>query len=363
MARRPTSRSGSLTGPVRLADGSAAWRVRWFDGLGRRRCETIYGTRDAARRRLDTRLREAGEERDGLRRPEGEAIPALLELAVRVDRDVLPTRQRPEQRLRGLKILRRVWLPGLAGRDVGDITAPDVRRVLAGLRSAGKSAATCNRALSALSVVLEAAVEWGYLEHNPCRAARLRQREGSKAPRVLSAEEARRLLEHADQAWRPFFATALRTGLRRSELGRLRWRDVDLEAGLVTVRGTKSGHDRIVPLPLELVAELRPLASEADHVVFQGRPRRRGSAPADPTVDEVVSPDKALARALKAAGILRHLSMHDLRHTFATLYLRAGGDLRTLQALLGHSTIAVTARYLHLVGGSDRVVDVLRGDT
>jgi integrase len=196
---------------------------------------------------------------------------------------------------------------------------------------------------------MEAAKGWEYIKHNPCRGQRLR--EGRKVPRYLTKAEVPRFLAAATDKWRPFFATAVYTGMRLSELTGLRWRDVDLERGVFVVRSsraegeTKSGHQRSIPIHPELRPYL-PEAGAPGHLVFQGG-KRRLARTADPVNDRVVSPTKALKKALAGAGIERHLSMHDLRHTFATMAVEAGVDLRTLQELLGHSTLAMTSRYLH----------------
>jgi integrase len=112
---------------------------------------------------------------------------------------------------------------------------------------------------------------------------------------------------------------------------------------------------------LAIHRQLRPLLEAigpgpANHLVFQGK-RRKRAAKADPTSDRVVGVRKPLLRALAAAGIDRHITIHDLRHTFATLCVQAGVDVRQLQEMLGHSTIAMTARYVHALGGYSSAVE------
>lgn len=361
--RRPVSRTGSVEQPVRRRDGTWAAKIRYFDGDGVRRCETVYGpspsaAKDAARRRLHTRLQEAEQERVGLRVRPRERPPTLAEVALRAEREVLPLRQRPRQILQTLAHLANWWEPRFGQAPVDEIDAAKIRAVLAEMRAAGRTPAYCNRVLSALSVVLEAAVGWDYLERNPCRTPGLRQREGRKVPRYLTRTEAARLIRQAEDRWRPFFAFLLYTGARFGEARSLRWRDVDLERRAVHIRDPKSGHDRAIPLHPHLVELLAP-AGPPDHLVFQGRARQPGHP--DPVNDMVSRPHRALERALKAAGIRRHLSIHDLRHTFATLYLEAGGNVRRLQELLGHSTPTMTFRYLHVVDAG-RAADIERLD-
>lgn len=350
--KKPVSRKGTIGKPRTAKDGTVSRKIGWFDSDGVRQWETVPGDKAAAQRRLDARLREAEEERVGLRVKTRAQAPTLAEVAVRADREYLPTRQRPEQRLRTLAKLANWWEPALGDKPVDEIGTADIRAVLAKMRTAGRTRATCNRALAALSVILEAAKEWGFITVNPCREPSLRQREGRKVPRFLTAAEARKVIELADPEWRPLFAMAVYTGMRLGELAALRWRDVDLEGGWITVRGShddgpKSGHQRALPIHDELRPHL-PEPGPADHLVFMARPHK-GTGKVDPTADAIVAPGKALARALKRAGIERHITFHDLRHTFATLCLEAGVSLRTLQDFMGHSSLTVTARYAHLV--------------
>lgn len=345
------SRTGSLTGPHERADGTKAYRIRWFDHDGRRRSEYVTGDRRTAERRLARRLQEVEEVRVGVRSPVTPGAPTLEEVALRAEREVLPLRQRERQRLRTLVLMQQWWGP-LLQLPVDQVKPPAIRAILAAKREVGRSAATCNRAVAALSVVLEAAREWGHCKTNAARGIRLR--EGRKAPRILAASEARALLTAAladmkSQAqWPCLMALCIYAGLRRSEATSLRWRDVDLGQGRITVRDTKSGHDRVVPIHPELRAWLPSTPGEPAHLVLQGR-RRRGASAADPESDGLVGVQKALSRALDAAK-LPHRSVHDLRHSFASLAVQAGVDLRTLQDALGHESLTTTARYVHSLG-------------
>lgn len=343
--------------PRTLADGTISRRIRWFDTSGARRSEIVYGSDvRAAQRRLDQRLRETEDERVGLRRPDTEVAPTLSELGVRAVKDYLPSRQRPAQVGRTLTLLVQWWEPAIGEKPIDEITVADVRGVLSGMRAAGRAAATCNRALAALSVIFQFAEDLELVDRNPCRG-RVRQREGRKVPRYLSPAEAVALITAADGVWRGYFATAIYAGLRRGELAELRHGDIDRTNRMIHVRRavdragaiqdmTKSGHARSIDVADELWAHL-PDAGPADHLVFRGR-ARRGRAP-DPTTDCIATPQKALTRALSAARIERHISTHDLRHTFATLCVARGIDVRELQRLLGHSTLAMTAKYVHAV--------------
>jgi integrase/recombinase XerC len=134
-------------------------------------------------------------------------------------------------------------------------------------------------------------------------------------------------------------------GLRVSELTGLCWRDIDEELGMVIVRAGKGNKDRVVPLgepALEALQSWRaatPAASSPDAPVITNLRGRRLTPR---------SVQKMLARRLLAAGVDGALTPHGLRHCFATHMLNAGSDLRSIQEMLGHASLATTQRYTHV---------------
>ncbi len=163
----------------------------------------------------------------------------------------------------------------------------------------------------------------------------------------LTFEEADRLIAAAESEEQTMIIVALRTGLRYGELAALRWEDVDLVAGRVTVRqrlyrgkfGTpKGGRPREVPLSEDARAALKRHRHLRGPLVFcdmDGRPLTPGV------------PRYAIKRNSKRAG-LRHLGWHVLRHTFASHLAMCGAPLKAIQELMGHTTIQMTMRYAHL---------------
>ena len=141
----------------------------------------------------------------------------------------------------------------------------------------------------------------------------------------------------------PLVLIAVNTGLRRGELLQLKWRDVDVQRRMLTVRGegAKTGQTRHVPLNSEAIRVLnawkpRPLC-ESSWCVFAG---------ADSSTP-IVAIKKTWKAVLKVAKI-SSFRFHDLRHTFASKLVMAGVDLNTVRELLGHKSIAMTLRYAHL---------------
>lgn len=182
-----------------------------------------------------------------------------------------------------------------------------------------------------------------------------------KAPRgdfdFLDFAEAERLVKAADGEWRTMILLGLRTGMRQGEMLGLRWQDVDLVAGRITVKqnyvrgeiGTpKSGKPREIPLSDDLRAALkshRHLRGEYVFCRMDGKLLTKGEC------------KHPLWTACKRAG-LRLIGWHVLRHTFASHLVMRGAPLKAVQELLGHSTIQMTMRYAHL--GPEIVRDAVK---
>jgi len=174
-----------------------------------------------------------------------------------------------------------------------------------------------------------------------------------KQPQVLSVEEANRLLRAAKRGkWygtrnHAIIATFLDTGLRLSELISLNLEDVNLNAMSVRVCNGKGGKERTVFAGRTLArglrrwTEIRPFASGID-AYFTTRDGRRLDQRNVARIIERIASRADLAR--------RHIHPHLLRHTFATHYIKNGGDPFSLQRILGHSDIKTTMLYVNLAG-------------
>ena len=273
-------------------------------------------------------------------------------------------------------------------RHPRELGGTEVERFLSGLATeGGASAGTQNQALSALLFlyreVLQATLPW---LDNVVRAKRPR-----RVPTVLSTDETHRLL--AAMEGRPWLIASLLygTGMRLMECLRLRVKDVDFERNEIVVREGKGGKDRRTMLPRSLVEPLqreierarllhqRDLADGCGETrlpwalarKYPAAGREFGWQFVFPSVQRSRDPldgherrhhfdDAILSRALKrarhAAGIVKPLSAHTLRHSFATHLLEAGHDLRTIQELLGHKDVATTQIYTHVLNRGGRGV-------
>jgi site-specific recombinase XerD len=172
---------------------------------------------------------------------------------------------------------------------------------------------------------------------------------------VLTEHDVSKLLQSIKKnkwgpVWLPLRNTAMvslmvRSGLRVGEVVSLDIQDIDLwdHGGRATIREGKGLKERSVPLSLQcrkdLTAYLEKRPSAVCIAVFLGS--RRQERLSTRSVQQMVS------RAATRAGITRNCTPHVLRHTFATRYLKHGGDIRSLQSILGHDDLETTARYLH----------------
>lgn len=219
------------------------------------------------------------------------------------------------------------------------ITASDVQKWVSALLTKG-NARSKGRPLSPnsvnlhrcfLSSMFRTAVEWGLVGSNPVATVK-RVRVQEQPPDPLTIGELNRLLQHLPD----YAAWAVRvmayTGMRRSEAFGLVWGDVDLDNG-ITVRNTKTSKFRVIPIIDELMSELQKRKGKAADPVVPGPDGKR-------LADLRVS----LSQASEKAGI-PHVHHHRLRHTFATILRDSGAPLDRIQALLGHSTMAMTLRY------------------
>ena len=165
-------------------------------------------------------------------------------------------------------------------------------------------------------------------------------REPRKLPVVLSAEEVVRFLEAVSSLKsRAALTTAYAAGLRASEVAGLRIADIDSPRGVIVVRHGKGAKDRNVMLSPQLLGILRTYWRLARPQIFLF-PGRDEARPIDPTVLHA-----ACRSAVAAAGLAKRVTLHTLRHSFATHLLENGTDIRIIQVLLGHSNLSSTARY------------------
>lgn len=207
---------------------------------------------------------------------------------------------------------------------------------------------TINRTLALLRKVLNDSVSWGFIKAAP----KVKLLPAPETPfDYLQRDEAERFLSHAATATpndHAMYTVAIFTGARMGELWGLRWSELDVERGVVTIARsygqayTKSKRIRHVRLNKQLVAVLkswRTVCPKGDEGFVFPAP--------DGTMRRREKPPQGFAAALSASRCHK-IRFHDLRHTAASLMVMAGISLRTVQQMLGHSTIQITEKYSHL---------------
>jgi len=167
-----------------------------------------------------------------------------------------------------------------------------------------------------------------------------------KLPNILSREEVAQLIDASSSLFeRTLLMVLYGTGMRRAEIARLKITDIDSQRMVIHVVNGKGGKDRDLPLSPLLLETLRAHWRwlKPQTYLFPSRLHRNCEQPIS---DKIVW--RACTEAAKRAGIRKKVTPHLVRHSWATHLLEAGTDLRTIQLLLGHEDLEVTARYLHL---------------
>jgi integrase/recombinase XerC len=229
------------------------------------------------------------------------------------------------------------------------ITADHVRNYLAETMRNGASRATVQRRLFAI----KAYFRWRESTlgaQNPARTMRSPKAE-KRLPQVLHEDAVRRLVEAGGDVMpamlrdRAILEVLYSSGLRVSELTGLCWRDIDEELGMVMVRSGKGNKDRLVPIGEPALDALKEWRAAMPVPWSLGGPvitNLRGGRLTPRSVQNIV------ARRLLTAEVDSPITPHGLRHCFATHMLNAGADLRSIQEMLGHSSLATTQRYTHV---------------
>ncbi|MBA2460730.1 MAG: tyrosine-type recombinase/integrase [Actinobacteria bacterium] len=214
-----------------LPGGKRRYEITFLDETGRRRWETVDGNLEAAQAVLEERNRH---------RRSGEAVaPRKMRLAEYADTWLAAqTQLRPRTRALYSGNLRIHVLPRLGWHHLHEIREDDITALIGALRERGLSGYTIRGVLVPLGRILNSAVRRGHIPSNPITRLERGERPAveRREMRILDSAEIGRVLEAADDAYRPAIATAVFTGLRLGELLGLTWADVDFDGGIVRVR-------------------------------------------------------------------------------------------------------------------------------
>jgi integrase len=197
----------------------------------------------------------------------------------------------------------------------------------------GITNATANRRLACLKTIFKMAKRWGLLVHNPAERIKT-MKEEPKVPRALSESETHLFLSELPDYAQVLATVAIDTGMRKSELYRLQWQDIDFERRLITVRNSKNNTFRVIPMTNRVYDTLQAQ-------------RQKGIIPYV-LVGKDGNPEQSVRDVLSTVGKkvgIGHVHLHMLRHTFATFLRERGVALDRIMELLGHKTMVMTLRY------------------
>jgi integrase len=234
-------------------------------------------------------------------------------------------------------------------------TKPALRSTPGGAKVTGEklTPATVNRYLASLSSVFNFAMEREIIDAHPMKGGKVSKlAESAGRTRILNADEEARLLAAAKaSAWpmlQLFVRMCLTTAARRSEVLRLRWRDLRLEDSIAVLGKTKNGQPRALPLVSDVKAALTAASKvkslKSDFVFYN---------PRDPS--KPMNPDTVWRKCRADAGLLNdrddpldRVVLHTTRHTGVTKMLKGGANLAQAAVVSGHKTLAMLKRYEHL---------------
>ncbi len=232
------------------------------------------------------------------------------------------------------------WAKRLSGKRVNQLTPDLLEQIKGELTEKSHAPQTILHYMKFLRHVLYTTVGKSRLPENPFEKVKLKAIRAGRT-RFLSPKEEAQLYETIGQTYAPWVRLAILTGMRKSEQFRLRWTDVDLEHGFLTLGETKSGAVQYVPLTQEGIAILRGMDSwQRSKWVFPSQ-----NPQTHLNVDNFYG--RLYLPAVKLAG-LEGVTWHTLRHTFASRLAMSGQTPSTIAALLRHSGINLVARYAHL---------------
>ena len=232
---------------------------------------------------------------------------------------------------------------------------------------------TINFEMDTLRLMFNQAIKWDYIKINPVLKITRLKVDDAKPPRFLTTEECTKLLNACPTELRQIYFTFLNTGMRKSELEYLQWRDIDLKRRMIMIRHKENWHpksgERDIPINDSLYEMLKEIhRNRKKDTAHQKTLSRKGPrdkthhtsdaahrSPDDDYVFNVINSGHSrnwlreqLIKIGKEAGIENLTKLHTLRHTFASHLVMNGVDLPTVKKLMGHSDIQTTMIYAHL---------------
>ena len=264
---------------------------------------------------------------------------AITPLRQRMIDDMVLRKLKPRTQEAHIRAVKR--LASFLKRPPDTATAEDLRRFQLGMATHGASSNTINVTITGLRFFFETTME----NHEVMRKMST-IREPRKLPVILSPDEVKRLLEATfNLKYKAALATAYGAGLRASEVTHLKVTDIDSQRMIIHVEQGKGSKARNAMLSPTLLALLREWwrAAQAQRRMLRGGWLFPGQNPVNPLSTRQLR--RAMEAAVTLAGLDKHVSLHSLRHAFATHLLEQHTDIRVIQVLLGHKKLETTALY------------------
>ena len=329
------------------AAGKVTWWVRLYHG-GKERRFGSFPTKTQAREFYEKRKME---QKEGRFFPERYQIGGhdLVEAMIAQYLPALLTKKTPEDE----RFFAHWWSEWFKGQRLNAITPVSLEGARQYLLNRGLTPQRVNRYTAWLRKVLNLAVRDGKMASNPVTKVKA-FKEPKGRTRFLTVEEEEKLMKALGPVYALCARLAILTGLRQEEQFSLRWVDVDLKQGLITLPTTKAGDVQYVQLSEDAKAILEDLDARAAEKKKRLLQEHRLSPtkwvfPSE-NPETHIDPDNFMIKfreAVRQSGI-DWVTWHELRHTFASRLAMSGANLSTIAALLRHSTTALVKRYAHL---------------
>ena len=358
------------------------WEVRVYlgrdpvTGNPRQLSKSVHGSaRDADDVMRDLIAKHGGVSADGIGATFGDLLDQWLTECERLDRSPTTLRNYRSQ-------VEATIRPTLGKVKVSRLSPKHLDDLYGSMKESGRSAKTIRNHHATISSALHQAVRWGWVRENVAdraRPPRVSQRR-VYAPSVEAVRSVVTAAEKRDPRLAPLLMLAALTGLRRGELCALRWSDLDLQKGVLTVsrsvvvdvgalreKTTKTDRHRFVALDEVAVALLRVHLAKVENWASQAstslRPEGFVFSPY-PDGRKPFRPDNVTSFFIRVRDSLglTQVRLHDLRHFTATQLIGSGVDVRTVAGRLGHSDPSLTLRvYSHVIEDRDRVAASILG--
>ncbi|HUS95288.1 MAG TPA: tyrosine-type recombinase/integrase [Hyphomicrobiaceae bacterium] len=253
--------------------------------------------------------------------------------------------------------------PLIGSVKLADLSAPRVNAFVDQLRDAGRSLAMRRKVLSTLKTLVTFAQGRGLVAQNAARSVRIKTsardegREMRPGTQMPTKAELRAMIDNAPPRWRAFIVTAIFTGMRASELRGLRWEDVDLDAGVLTVRQradpwgdmgapkSKAGRRDIplAPMAINALREWRLACPKAKGGALDlAFPNGSGRVESHANIRNRVFGPLQVACGITGPDGKPKYGLHALRHAAASLFIEQGWTPKKVQTVIGHASIQMT---------------------